>query len=89
MHGRSCRFRLNLFFFPNSLLTTFTSFLNLRVAAVTPEHVIYTSKNEDGKMEQHTIPTNFTLWSTGIAMNPFAKRVTQLLPNQVMIAVSQ
>ncbi|KAJ3805570.1 hypothetical protein F5876DRAFT_51637 [Lentinula aff. lateritia] len=55
---------------------------NARVAAVTPEHVIYTSKNEDGQMEQHTIPTNFTLWSTGIAMNPFAKRVTQLLPNQ-------
>ncbi|KAJ4487664.1 hypothetical protein J3R30DRAFT_3430235 [Lentinula aciculospora] len=56
---------------------------NSRVAAVTPEHVIFTSKNADGKMEQHTIPTNFTLWSTGIAMNPFAKRVTDLLPNQV------
>ncbi|KAJ4478506.1 pyridine nucleotide-disulfide oxidoreductase-domain-containing protein [Lentinula aciculospora] len=56
---------------------------NSRVAAVTPEHVIFTSKNADGKMEQHTIPTNFTLWSTGIAMNPFAKRVTDLLRNQV------
>ncbi|KAJ3792245.1 hypothetical protein GGU11DRAFT_803312 [Lentinula aff. detonsa] len=54
-----------------------------RVAAVSPEHVIYTAKGEDGKMAQHTIPTNFTLWSTGIAMNPFAKRVTDLLPNQV------
>ncbi len=34
-------------------------------------------------MEQHTVPHNFVLWSTGIAMNPFTKRVTNLLPNQV------
>ncbi|KAJ3773955.1 hypothetical protein FB446DRAFT_686955 [Lentinula raphanica] len=54
-----------------------------RVAAVTPEHVIYTARDADGQMTQYTIPTNFTLWSTGIAMNPFAKRVTDLLPNQV------
>ncbi|KAF9014039.1 pyridine nucleotide-disulfide oxidoreductase-domain-containing protein [Cyathus striatus] len=40
-----------------------------RVAAITPEH--------------HTIPTNFVLWSTGIAMNPFTERVSNLLPNQV------
>ncbi|KAE9397354.1 nucleotide-binding domain-containing protein [Gymnopus androsaceus JB14] len=56
---------------------------NARVAGVTPDSVIYSSHGPDGKMEQHTIPTNFTLWSTGIAMNPFAKRVTDLLPNQV------
>lgn len=34
-------------------------------------------------MEQHTIPTKFVLWSTGIAMNPFTQRVSDLLPNQV------
>jgi hypothetical protein len=28
------------------------------------------------------IPANFVLWSTGIAMNPFAQRLTSLLPNQ-------
>jgi NADH dehydrogenase len=32
---------------------------------------------------EHTIPTNFVLWSTGIAMNPFTSRVSSLLPNQV------
>ncbi|KAK7037985.1 hypothetical protein R3P38DRAFT_2903787 [Favolaschia claudopus] len=54
-----------------------------RVGAVTPEHVIYTVKTAQGEVEQHTIPSNFVLWSTGIAMNPFAHRVTDLLPNQV------
>ncbi|KAG5221164.1 nucleotide-binding domain-containing protein [Salix suchowensis] len=55
----------------------------IRVSAITPEHVIYTSRNAEGKTQQHTIPSNFILWSTGIAMNPFASRVTDLLPNQV------
>ncbi|KAF8912020.1 mitochondrial NADH dehydrogenase [Gymnopilus junonius] len=54
-----------------------------RVAGVTPTHVLYTIKNSEGETEQHSIPTNFVLWSTGIAMNPFTARVSSLLPNQV------
>ncbi|KAF7322483.1 hypothetical protein HMN09_00026700 [Mycena chlorophos] len=54
-----------------------------KVGAITPDHVIYTTKDADGNTEQRSIPTNFVLWSTGIAMNPFAERVTDLLPNQV------
>jgi len=58
-----------------------------RVAGITPTSVIYTTSGKDanGKAitEQHVIPTNFVLWSTGIAMNPFTKRVASLLPNQV------
>ncbi|TFK42366.1 pyridine nucleotide-disulfide oxidoreductase-domain-containing protein [Crucibulum laeve] len=55
-----------------------------RVAGITPECVIYTTQNPStGQTEQHTIPTNFVLWSTGIAMNPFTQRVSNLLPNQV------
>ncbi|KAF9053069.1 hypothetical protein BJ165DRAFT_1445289 [Panaeolus papilionaceus] len=54
-----------------------------RVAGVTPTQVLYTTKNAKGETEQHSIPTNFVLWSTGIAMNPFTRRVTDLLPNQV------
>ncbi|KAG2020046.1 mitochondrial NADH dehydrogenase [Coprinopsis cinerea AmutBmut pab1-1] len=57
-----------------------------RVAGVTPDSVLYTTKRKDesGNLvtEQHSIPTNFVLWSTGIAMNPFTKRVSNLLPNQ-------
>ncbi|KAJ7744948.1 hypothetical protein DFH07DRAFT_19376 [Mycena maculata] len=54
-----------------------------RVGGVTHDHVLYTVKNAEGKIEQHSIPSNFVLWSTGIAMNPFAERVSSLLPNQV------
>ncbi|KAJ7087750.1 mitochondrial NADH dehydrogenase [Mycena epipterygia] len=54
-----------------------------RVGAITPEHVIYTVKNAAGETTQHSIPSNFVLWSTGIAMNPFTERVSSLLPNQV------
>ena len=45
--------------------------------------MVYTSKDENGKTVRHTIPSNFVLWSTGIAMNPFTQRVSSLLPNQV------
>jgi hypothetical protein len=54
-----------------------------RVGAITPSHVLYTVKNAQGESEQHSIPSNFVLWSTGIAMNPFAERMLSLLPNQV------
>ena len=48
-----------------------------------PDKVVYTTKGEGGKLVEHEIPTNFVLWSTGIAMNPFTRRVSNLLPNQV------
>jgi hypothetical protein len=55
----------------------------ISVSTVTPTHVIYTIRNAEGQTEQHSIATNFVLWSTGIAMNPFTSRVSNLLPNQV------
>ncbi|KAH9848910.1 nucleotide-binding domain-containing protein [Lenzites betulinus] len=54
-----------------------------RVQAVSTDRVTYTRRNEKGETETHEIPTNFVLWSTGIAMNPFTRRVADLLPNQV------
>ncbi|KAI0371681.1 nucleotide-binding domain-containing protein [Pilatotrama ljubarskyi] len=54
-----------------------------RVQSVAPDKVVYTRRGPDGKPETHEIPTNFVLWSTGIAMNPFTRRVADLLPNQV------
>lgn len=50
-----------------------------RVAAVYDDRVEYTTKDKDGNTETHIIPTNFVLWSTGIAMNPFSERVSNLL----------
>ncbi|KAK7047797.1 hypothetical protein VNI00_006125 [Paramarasmius palmivorus] len=57
---------------------------NSRVSAVTPDQVIFTTRDKKtGQISQYTVPSNFVLWSTGIAMNPFTRRVTELLPNQV------
>ncbi|GAA6062318.1 hypothetical protein JCM10212_006870 [Sporobolomyces blumeae] len=57
--------------------------LNSRVKEVTPDKVVYTTKDpETGKTTEHEVDSGFTLWSTGIAMNPFTKRVASLLPNQ-------
>jgi NADH dehydrogenase FAD-containing subunit len=64
----------------------FASLFNQRccsVGKVTPESVTYKLKLPSGDIVEKSIPSNFVLWSTGIAMNPFAKRVTDLLPNQV------
>ncbi|KAB5595440.1 NADH dehydrogenase [Ceratobasidium theobromae] len=56
---------------------------NARVKAVYPDHVEYEQRERDGKKTLYSIPSNFVLWSTGIAMNPFTQRVSDLLPNQV------
>ena len=55
---------------------------NARVKQVNPDSVTYTVKQADGTLAEHTIPSGMTLWSTGIAMSPFTKRMTQILPNQ-------
>jgi NADH dehydrogenase len=57
--------------------------VNARVKKITPTSVIYSKKDADGKVVDFEVPCNFTLWSTGIAMNPFTQRVCDLLPNQV------
>ncbi|KAF8077742.1 hypothetical protein FPV67DRAFT_1662541 [Lyophyllum atratum] len=53
-----------------------------RVESVNQDSVTYTTKDKDGKKITHVIPSNFVLWSTGIAMNPFTKKVSEMLPNQ-------
>ncbi|CAG7851984.1 External alternative NAD(P)H-ubiquinone oxidoreductase B1, mitochondrial; AltName: Full=External alternative NADH dehydrogenase NDB1; AltName: Full=NADH:ubiquinone reductase (non-electrogenic) NDB1; Flags: Precursor [Serendipita indica DSM 11827] len=64
---------------------------NARVKEVWKDKVVYTiraeEKDKDGKVvkvnKEVSVPSNFVLWSTGIAMNPFTRRVSDLLPNQV------
>lgn len=55
---------------------------SLSVREIRKDEVVYTTKGEGGKLVEKTIPSNFVLWSTGIAMNPFTARVANLLPNQ-------
>ncbi|KAF8643820.1 hypothetical protein AX16_008838 [Volvariella volvacea WC 439] len=56
---------------------------NARVESVGPDQVCYTLRGPNGEKIKQSIPTNFVLWSTGIAMNPFTQRISSLLPNQV------
>lgn len=59
---------------------------NARVKEVFPDHVIVTckdSKAKDAPVTERSIPCGFVLWSTGIAMNPFVRRLVNKLPNQV------
>ncbi|EJD05702.1 nucleotide-binding domain-containing protein [Fomitiporia mediterranea MF3/22] len=55
---------------------------NARVKEIQRDRVIYTIK-DGNKLVEREMPSNFVLWSTGIAMNPFTRRVSSLLPNQV------
>ncbi|KAF8338108.1 uncharacterized protein EI90DRAFT_3041655 [Cantharellus anzutake] len=58
--------------------------VNSRVKEVTNDRVTYSYEDANtGKVVEKSIPSNFVLWSTGIAMNPFTQRVSDLLPNQV------
>ena len=57
--------------------------VNARVKRVEPDRVLYTVKDpKTGAVSERELPSGFTLWSTGIAMSPFTRRVTELLPNQ-------
>lgn len=56
--------------------------VNARVKEVGKDYVTYTIKDAQGKPVEHTLPSGFTLWSTGIAMNPFTRLVASYLPNQ-------
>ncbi|TXT08859.1 hypothetical protein VHUM_02987 [Vanrija humicola] len=55
---------------------------NARVQEVTPDRVILTQKDADGNNVLKEIDAGFVLWSTGIAMQPFTKRMVEQLPNQ-------
>lgn len=56
--------------------------LNSRVSRVEEDKIFYTLKNEKGGKNEYEIPAGFVLWSTGLGMNPLAKRVCEQLPNQ-------
>ncbi|KAK0560503.1 hypothetical protein OC861_006251 [Tilletia horrida] len=55
---------------------------NARVKRVEADKVIYTIKDAQGNLIEKELPSGFTLWSTGIAMSPFTRRLTEVLPNQ-------
>lgn len=56
--------------------------VNARVKEVKEHSVVYTVRDDEGKVTEHEIPSGMTLWSTGISMSPFTKHMTNILPNQ-------
>ena len=61
------------------------SYTDWSVQEVTKDKVILSIKDSadrNAKPKIVEIPSGFTLWSTGIAMQPFTKRLVEVLPNQ-------
>ena len=56
---------------------------NAMVNEVLPESVRFTKLNPDtGVKEDHLMPSGCTVWSAGITMSDFSRRLSQTLPNQ-------
>ncbi|WWD19232.1 hypothetical protein CI109_103690 [Kwoniella shandongensis] len=59
--------------------------INARVQEVQQDKVVLSikdPKDKDAKPRTQEVEAGFVLWSTGIAMQPFTKRLVELLPNQ-------
>ncbi|KAK8854628.1 hypothetical protein IAR55_003367 [Kwoniella newhampshirensis] len=59
--------------------------INARVQEVQQDKVVISikdPKDKDAKAKTEEIEAGFVLWSTGIAMQPFTKRLVEILPNQ-------
>lgn len=56
---------------------------NALVKEVRPDGVVYTHKNPaTGEPEDRFVPSGCTVWSAGITMAPFSRRLSQTLPEQ-------
>ena len=56
---------------------------NALVKEVRPDGVVYTEKNPvTGAMEEHFAPSGCTVWSAGITMSDFSRRLSRMLPEQ-------
>jgi NADH dehydrogenase len=54
---------------------------NSRVSEVRADSIIFTQKDENGKVVTKELPMGFCLWSTGVSQNGFCKRLAKKLPN--------
>lgn len=52
---------------------------NSRVKEVRPDKIVFTQRDDDGKVLTKEIPAGFCLWSTGVAQRPFSKRLVDKL----------
>jgi NADH:ubiquinone reductase (H+-translocating) len=52
---------------------------NSRVKEVTPDKIIFTQQDENGKTIKKELPMGFCLWSTGVSQTEFCQRVSAAL----------
>lgn len=55
---------------------------NARVKEVLPDKILYSQKDDDGKMVTKEIPQGFCLWSTGVSQTDFCKALAKKLDGQ-------
>lgn len=55
---------------------------NSRVKEIQKDRILYSQKDENGKIITKEIPTGFCLWSTGVAQTDFCKRLAAKLDGQ-------
>ncbi|KAF2273496.1 uncharacterized protein EI97DRAFT_460931 [Westerdykella ornata] len=55
---------------------------NARVKEVEPDRILFTQKDENGKVVTKEIPMGFCLWSTGVSQTDFSKRIAAKLEGQ-------
>jgi NADH dehydrogenase len=55
---------------------------NSRVKEVQSDRILYSQKDESGKVVTKEIPMGFCLWSTGVAQTDFCKRLAEKLDGQ-------
>ncbi|KAK3293887.1 uncharacterized protein B0H64DRAFT_398952 [Chaetomium fimeti] len=54
---------------------------NSRVSEVRPDTIVFTQKDENGKVITKELPMGFCLWSTGVSQNELCKRLAKKLSN--------
>ncbi|KAK3940141.1 hypothetical protein QBC46DRAFT_130060 [Diplogelasinospora grovesii] len=52
---------------------------NSRVSEVRPDTIVFTQKDENGKIVAKELPMGFCLWSTGVAQTAFCQRLAKKL----------
>ncbi|KAK4125420.1 FAD/NAD(P)-binding domain-containing protein [Parathielavia appendiculata] len=52
---------------------------NSRVSEVREDSIVFTQKDESGKIVTKELPMGFCLWSTGVSQNEFCKRIAKKL----------
>ena len=52
---------------------------NSRVSEVRPDSIVFTQRDESGKVVTKELPMGFCLWSTGVSQNELCKRIAKKL----------